>query len=77
MPCLFEGGRDVTKISGADSRCGKRAAWDRAEALAQFAKRAIFDTFLDRAINEDEAYAMRDALNAVREALAAAGFAPR
>jgi hypothetical protein len=45
--------------------------------LAPFAKRAIFDTFLDRAISEDEAYAMRDALNAVAEALAAAGFAPR
>jgi hypothetical protein len=49
----------------------------RAQALAQFAKRSIFDTFLDRAISEEEAYAMRDALNAVRKALAAAGFAPR
>jgi hypothetical protein len=49
----------------------------RAHALAQFAKRAIFDTFRDRATSEDEAYAMRDALYAVGEALAAAGFAPR
>jgi hypothetical protein len=46
-------------------------------ALAQFAKRASFDTFRDRAQNENEAYAMRDGLDAVARALAAAGFAPR
>lgn len=50
---------------------------DLALALAQFAKRAIFDTFRERARDEDEAYAMRDGLDAVARALAAAGFAPR
>ena len=50
---------------------------DHALALAQFAKRASFDTFTDRAKDEEEAYAMRDALDSVSKALAAAGFAPR
>lgn len=50
---------------------------NHALALARFAKRASFDTFRDRAQDEQEAYAMRDALDAVARALAAAGFAPR
>ena len=48
-----------------------------ADALAQFAKRAMFDTFRQLAVSEDQAYTMRDALYAVGDALAKAGFAPR
>jgi len=46
-------------------------------ALAQFAKRATFDTFRDRAVSEDEASAMHDAISVAAMALASVGFAPR
>jgi hypothetical protein len=48
-------------------------AWD----LAQFLKRVGFKEFRDNAVDEDEAYRMRDAAARVARALAAKGFAPR
>ena len=46
-------------------------------ALAQFVKRAYWNTWRDVAVDEDEAYLMRDAIDTLRKALAEAGFAPR
>ena len=48
-------------------------AWD----LAQFLKRVGFKEFRDNAVDEDEAYRMRDAAARVARALADKGFAPR
>jgi len=50
---------------------------DQAEALAQFCKRATFETFYDRAKNEDEAYLMINGMSKLRESLAGAGYEPR
>jgi len=46
-------------------------------ALAQFCKRFTFDDVRERAIDEDEAYRMRDALCDVGQALRDVGIAPR
>ena len=51
----------------------KEHAWH----LAQFFKRAGFSDFRANAQDDDEAYAMRDAAECVRAALADAGYAPR
>lgn len=50
-----------------------------AEALAyaQFLKRSGFSDYKAASESEEQAYQMRDAASKVREALAAAGFAPR
>jgi len=48
-------------------------AWE----LAQFLKRAGFSTYLECAIDRDEAYRMLQAGEKVREALVEAGYAPR
>jgi hypothetical protein len=48
-------------------------AWN----LAQFLKRVGFSDFRAAARNDEEAYAMRDAADRVRDALAAGGYAPR
>lgn len=48
-------------------------AWN----LAQFLKRVGFSDFRTNAQDDDEAYAMRDAADRVRVALAEAGYAPR
>ena len=45
--------------------------------LAQFLKRVGFTDFRSNAQDNDEAYAMRDAADRVRVALADAGYAPR
>ena len=45
--------------------------------LAQFLKRVGFSDFRSNAQDNDEAYAMRDAADRVRVALADAGYAPR
>lgn len=50
---------------------------DLAMALAQFCKRACWSDFRACAVNDDEAYEMRDAIAAVREALQRHGYAPR
>ena len=49
----------------------------RAEALAQFLKRASWDTFRRHARDDEEAYAMIDAVNALRDELARNGYNPR
>jgi hypothetical protein len=48
-------------------------AWN----LAQFLKRVGFSDFRNNARDDDEAYAMRDAAEQVRRALAERGVAPR
>lgn len=51
---------------------------DEAWHLAQFLKRQMFDDFQSKASRGDEeAYAMRDSAERVRDALAEAGYAPR
>lgn len=45
--------------------------------LAQFLKRVGFSEFRNNAQDNDEAYAMRDAAERLRAALAQAGYAPR
>ena len=46
-------------------------------ALAEFLKRAGYSDYRALAVNEQEAYAMRDAGEKVRAALADQGIAPR
>jgi len=48
-----------------------------AEALAQFVKRVGFSEFRQNAVDDVEAYTMRDAVDQVRKALQEAGYAPR
>lgn len=48
-----------------------------AEAFSQFLKRAGFSEYRQCAIDDDEAYLMRDAADRIRDALAEMGFAPR
>jgi hypothetical protein len=49
----------------------------QAWAFAQFLKRSTFDDYRGRAVNEDEAYAMIEACEALRKALAEIGYSPR
>ena len=49
----------------------------QAWAFAQFLKRSTFDDYRGRAVSKDETYAMIDACEALREALAEIGYAPR
>lgn len=46
-------------------------------ALAQFIKRVRFEHFRECAVNEDEAYLIRDGVAKLGEALADKGFTPR
>lgn len=48
-----------------------------AQALAQFVKRVGWQAIRDCAVDDDEAYAMRDGLALVREGLQEHGYAPR
>lgn len=48
-----------------------------AEGLAQFLKRVGFAEMRQNAVDDVEAYIMRDALDRVRLALQAVGYAPR
>lgn len=48
-----------------------------AEALAQLMKRIGWQEWRANACDDDEAHLMRDACEAVRRALAIAGYAPR
>ena len=52
---------------------GQAEAW----ALAEFIKRALWDDYRRRAINELEAQQMRAAAEAIGRALAEVGVAPR
>ena len=46
-------------------------------ALAQFVKRSLFQTYREFAADEAEAYLMLDAVEHLRQGLAAEGFSPR
>lgn len=46
-------------------------------ALAQFVKRVGWSEIRQNAVDDDEAYEIRDALAGVEEALQRAGYAPR
>jgi hypothetical protein len=48
-----------------------------ADALAQFLKRVGWSEMRQNAVNDVEAYTMRDALDQVRKALQEAGYDPR
>lgn len=49
----------------------------QAFAFAQFLKRSTLQDYRGRAVSAEEAYAMLAACEAIREALAEAGYAPR
>lgn len=48
-----------------------------AMAFAQFVKRIGWSEIRSNAVNESEAYVMRQAISVMRDALAYAGYAPR
>lgn len=50
---------------------------ERALALAQFLKRVGWSEMRQNAVDDAEAYDMRDGLDQVRKALQEAGYAPR
>ena len=50
---------------------------EQARALAQFIKRAGLDQYRPKAVNDEEAYVMRNAADWVGAALAEAGYAAR
>jgi hypothetical protein len=49
----------------------------QAEALAQFVKRVGWSEMRGCAVDDDEAYEIRQAIEQVRQALANEGFSPR
>lgn len=49
----------------------------QAMALAQFAKRVGWSEFRSNAIDDDEAYVIRDAFDALRLELGVHGYSPR
>lgn len=49
----------------------------QAEALAEFCKRVGWSEMRDCAVDDTEAYEIRNALDKLRNALADVGFAPR
>jgi hypothetical protein len=49
----------------------------QAQALAQLIKRIPWSSLRESAVDDDEAYAMQDALEQVRGALDEQGFSPR
>ncbi|PJX29980.1 hypothetical protein CWM53_23070 [Klebsiella sp. A-Nf5] len=49
----------------------------QALALAQFAKRLTWSEIQACAVDEDETYEMRDAVNLLQKSLGEAGFSPR
>lgn len=50
---------------------------EQALALAQFLKRVGLDVYRQCAVDEQEAYAMQEAGDTLRRALAEQGYAPR
>jgi hypothetical protein len=50
---------------------------DEALALAQFAKRSLFDTYRQFAADENEAHLMLAAVEKLRKGLAEQGYSPR
>ena len=50
---------------------------EQAWALAQLVKRLCWSEVRSNAVNDDEAYTMRDALGELAKALSEVGFSPR
>ncbi len=50
---------------------------DKAEALAQFVKRVTWSEMRACAVDENETYQIRDAINTLQDALADVGYSPR
>jgi hypothetical protein len=50
---------------------------EQAQALAQYLKRYIWTDVRQSAVDDEEAYLMRDAFNAMQYALTDAGYSPR
>ncbi len=65
--------RGQTKSIRLSANLTDAQAWN----LAQFLRRVGFSEFRSNAQDEQEAYAMRDAAEIVRKALAEQGYAPR
>ncbi|OPJ90879.1 hypothetical protein B1H39_24110 [Serratia marcescens] len=49
----------------------------QSQALAQFVKRLTWSEIQACAVDENETYEMRDAVNLLQKSLAEAGFSPR
>ena len=64
-------------LSGAPIRLAIELTGEEAWAIAQFLKRVAVDDYRRLAVDGDEAYAMRDAGEAIRRVLAEQGYAPR
>jgi hypothetical protein len=50
---------------------------EQAQALAQYLKRYTWTDVRQSAVDDDEAYLMREAFNAIRHSLADVGYSPR
>lgn len=50
---------------------------EQAMALAQLAKRTGWSDAREKAVSDDDAYLMMDALNQLEKSLAEAGYSPR
>ncbi|EMQ8269618.1 hypothetical protein WI133_004813 [Escherichia coli] len=50
---------------------------DDKEALAQFVKRLTWSDLRGCAVDDDEAYVIKDAVNKLQRAMAEEGFSPR
>ncbi|MFW1807623.1 hypothetical protein ACG9Z8_06500 [Acinetobacter ursingii] len=55
----------------------KNLTEDQTFALAQFVKRVGWSEIRVNAVNDDEAYLMRDSISKLQDALARIGYAPR
>jgi len=64
---------DEAKLQPIVLELSDAQAW----AFAQFLKRAMLDDYRARALSQDEAYEMSAAAEAIGQALAQAGHAPR
>ena len=74
MESTHKGGKTTN-----DDTISIKVQWERAEAeaIAEFLKRAGHSDYRRLACNDDEAFVMLYAADKLRDALAAAGIAPR
>lgn len=71
--------RKARKVSGMSEQIEVWMELEPAQALAlaQFVKRVGWSEIRENAVDDDEAYVMRDALGFLAKALQEAGYAPR
>ena len=71
--------REARKASGMSEQIEVWMELEPAQALAlaQFVKRVGWSEIRENAVDDDEAYVMRDALGFLAKALQEAGYAPR